>query len=51
MECPIGHSCGRTYNAQLITKHMHTEAVFHLNDRLIAPLNLKEVLTLLYAFH
>ena len=51
MECPIVHSCGRPYNAQLLIKHMHTKAVFHLNDRLNAHLNLKEVLTLLYAFH
>ena len=50
MECPFGHSYGRTYKAQLSSKSRHTEAVFHLNIRLNAPLNLKEIRTLLFAF-
>ena len=36
MECPFGRSNGRTYKAQLSSKSMHTEAVFHLNNRLNA---------------
>ena len=43
MECPFGHSYGRTYKAQLSSKSRHTEAVFNLNNWLNAPLNLKEV--------
>ena len=39
----FGHSYGRTYKAQLSSKNMHTEASFHLNNRLNAPLNLKEI--------
>ena len=50
MECLFGHSYGRTYKAQLSSKSRRTEAVFHLINRLNAPLNLKEILTLLYAF-
>ena len=41
MECLIGHPCGRTYRAQLSSKSRHTEDVFHLNNTLDAPLNLK----------
>ena len=33
MECPFGHSYGRTCTAQLSSKSRHTEAVFHLNNR------------------
>ena len=43
MECPFGHSYGRTYKAQLSSKSRRTESVFHLNNRLNAPLNLKEI--------
>ena len=43
MKCPFGHSCGRTYKAQLSSKSRRTEAAFHLNDRLDALLNLKEL--------
>ena len=43
MECPIGHPYGRTYKAQLSSKSRHTEDVFHLNNRLDAPLNLKAI--------
>ena len=43
MECPIGHPCGGTYKAQLSSKSRRTEDVFHLNNRLDAPLNLKEI--------
>ena len=39
----FGHSNGRTYKAQLSSKSRRTEAVFHLNNRLNAPLNLKEI--------
>ena len=42
-ECPFGHSYGRTYKAQLSSKCRRTKAVFHLNNRLNAPLNLKEI--------
>ena len=41
MEGAFWHSYGRTYKAQLSSKSMRTEAVFHLNMRLNAPLNLK----------
>ena len=50
MECPFGHSNGTTYKAQFSSEKWRTEAVFHLNNRLTAPLNFKEVRTLLYAF-
>ena len=50
MECPFGHSYGRAYKAQLSSKNRRTEAVLYLNNRLDAPLNLKEIRTLLYAF-
>ena len=50
MECPFGHSYGRTYKALLSSKSRRTEAVSHLNNRLNAPLSLKEIRTLLYAF-
>ena len=50
MECSFGHSYGRTYKDQLSSKSRCTKAVFHLNIRLNASLNLKEMLTLLYAF-
>ena len=43
VECPFGHSYGRTYKAQLSSKSRRTEAVFHLNNRLNSPLNLKEI--------
>ena len=43
MEGPFGHFNGRTYKAQLSSKSRRTEAVFHLNNRLNAPLNLKEI--------
>ena len=43
MECSFGHSYGRTNKAQLSSKSKRTEAVFHLNNRLNAPLNLKEI--------
>ena len=43
MKCPFGHSNGRTYKAQLSSKSRRTEAVFHLNNRLNSPLNLKEI--------
>ena len=39
MECPFGHSYGRTDKAQLSSKSRHTEAAFH--NILNAPLNLK----------
>ena len=39
MECPFG----RTYKAQLSSKSRRTEAVFNLNNRLNAPLNIKEI--------
>ena len=42
IECPLGHPYGRTYKAQLSRDSRRTEAVFHLNDRLNAPLSLKE---------
>ena len=41
MECPFGHSNGRTYKAQLSSKSRRTEAAFHLNDRLNASSKLK----------
>ena len=41
MEVAFWHSYGRTYKAQLSSKSMRTEAVFHLSSRLNAPLNLK----------
>ena len=41
MECPFGHSYGRTYIAQLSSESRRTEVVFHLNNRLNTPLNLK----------
>ena len=50
IECPFGHSYDRTYKAQLSSKSRRTDAVFHLNNRPNAPLNLKEIKTLLYAF-
>ena len=43
MECPFGHSCGRTYKAQLSSKSRRTEAVFQMDNRLNAPLNFKEI--------
>ena len=43
MECPYSHSYGRTYKAQLSSKSKRTEAVFHLNNRLNALLNLKDI--------
>ena len=43
MECPVEHSYGRAYKAQLASKSRHTEAVFHLNNRLNTLLNLKEI--------
>ena len=43
MECPFGHSYGGTYKAHLSSKSRRTEAVFHLNNRLNAPLKLKEI--------
>ena len=42
IECPFWHSYGRTYKAQLSSKSKRTEAVFYLNNRLNAPLNLKK---------
>ena len=41
MEGAFWHSYGRFYKAQLSSKSMRTEAVFHLNSRLNATLNLK----------
>ena len=41
MEGAFWHSYCRTYKAQLSHKSMRTEAVFHLNSRLNAPLNIK----------
>ena len=32
MECPFGHSYGRTYKAQLSSKSRRKEAVFHFNN-------------------
>ena len=49
MECPFGHPYGRPYKAQLSSKSRHTEDVFDLYNRLNAPLNLKEILTHVYA--
>ena len=43
MECPFGHSFRKTYKAQLSSKSRRTEAVFHLNNRLNALLNIKEI--------
>ena len=43
VECPFGHSYGRTYKAQLSSNSRRTEAVFHLNNRLNSPLNIKEI--------
>ena len=43
MECLYGPSYGRTLKAQLSSKSRRTEAVFHLNNRLNAPLSLKEM--------
>ena len=43
MECPFGHLYVRTYKAQLSSNSRRTEAVFHLNNRLNAPQNLKEI--------
>ena len=43
MECPFGHSYGKTYKAQLSSKSKRTEAVFHLSNRLNAFLNLKKI--------
>ena len=42
MEGAFWHSYGRTYKVQLSSKSMGKEAVFHLNSRLNAPLNLKK---------
>ena len=50
MECPFGRSYGRAYKAQLLSKSRSTEAIFYLNNRRNAPLNLKEIFTFLYAF-
>ena len=50
MECPFGHSYGKTFKAKLSSESRRIESVFHLNNRLNAPLNLREILTLLYAF-
>ena len=41
MERPFVHSYDRIYKAQLSSKSRGTETVFHLNNRLNAPLNLK----------
>ena len=41
MEGAFWHSYSRTYKAQMSSKSMRTEAVFHLNSRLNSPLNLK----------
>ena len=41
MEGAFWHSYGRTYKAQLSSRSLRTEAVFHLNSRINAPLNLK----------
>ena len=50
MVYPFGHLYGRTYQAQLPSKHMRTETVLHLIDSLNVPLNLKENCTRNYAF-
>ena len=42
-KCPFGHSYDRTYKAQLSSKSRRTKAVFLLNNRLNAPLNLKNI--------
>ena len=42
IECPFGHSYGRTYKTQLSSKSRRTEAVFHLNNRLNASVNLNK---------
>ena len=52
MEGASWHSHGRTYKAQLSSKSMRTEAVFHLNSRLNAPLKLKKTFEHFYThFH
>ena len=43
MEYPFGHLYGRTYSAQLSSNSRRTEAVFHLNNILIIPLNINEI--------
>ena len=45
MEFLLGYLYGRTYYDQFSNKHMHTEAVFHLNARLNLPLSFIEILT------
>ena len=50
MEYPFGHLHGRTYLAHMSSKNRCTEAVVHLNNRVNAPLNLKENCTLKGAF-
>ena len=42
IECLFGHSYGRTYKTLLSSKSRCTEAVFHLNNRLNAAVNLKK---------
>ena len=43
MKYPFGHSYARTYKAQFTSKNGHTEDVFHLDNKMNAPLYLKEV--------
>ena len=50
IEGTFWHSYGRTYKAQLSSKIMRTEAGFHLNSSLNAPLNLKRHLNTFISF-
>ena len=50
MRYSFGHLYGRTYKAQFPSINRHTKTVSHLNNYLNVPLNLKENLTLKYAF-
>ena len=46
MEYPFGHLLGRIYKVQMSSRNRGLEAIFHLNNRLIVLLNLKENFTL-----
>ena len=51
MECLFGQSYGRTYKDQLSSIRRRPEAVFHLNNRLNAPLTLKKLEHFYTHFH
>ena len=46
IEFQFWHVYGRTWSAQLLSKNRRTETVFHLNNILNVPVNLKENFTL-----